>query len=57
MDKYRIEFLYDNRKNKTNIYIWLGMSLKDSRETNGQLSKYTEDKIRKEIQLELIEKD
>ena len=57
MDKYKVEFLYDNRANKTNIFVWLGMKLKDKRTLDGQLSKYTEDKVRQEIQLELIEKD
>jgi len=57
MPKYRIEFLYDNRKDITNIYIWLGQQLKDTRELNGQVSSDNEKKIRTSIELELIEKD
>lgn len=55
MDKYRIEFLYDNRKNVTNIYIWLGMNLKDTRELSGQISSEQQKKISDGIQKELFE--
>ena len=57
MPKYRIEFVYDNRKNKTNIYIWLGTRVMDTRELNGQLSYEQEKKVRTSIQLELVEED
>ena len=55
MKKYKIEFLYDGRHDITNIYIWLGMSLKDSRTLPGQLTKYTKEKVQKEILKELFE--
>ena len=55
MQKYKIEFTYNKKKDKTNIYIWLGQLLKDVRELNDQISYDNEKKIRKSIQLELIE--
>lgn len=57
MPKYKIEFLYDNRKDKTEIFVWLGMRLVDTRELNGQISLEQERKIKSAIQLEIFEKD
>ena len=55
MKKYRIEFLYDNIKNMTNIYIWLGTQIVDTRTLSGQISREQEEKTKKSIQKELIE--
>ena len=57
MPKYKIEFIYDNRKDKTNIYIWLGTRIVDTRELNGQISNEQEKKVKISIQLELIEEN
>ena len=39
MKKYKIEFLYDKKKDITNIFSWLGMLLKENRTVTGELQK------------------
>ena len=53
MKKYKIEFLYDKKKDITNIFSWLGMQLKDSRTVPGSLTKEEQDKLSKKITKEL----
>lgn len=57
MNKYRFEYVYDPRTDETNIYIWNGQTIVDHRILPGQLTKYTKNKIRKEIINELIEEE
>ena len=52
----RVEFLYDKRLDKTQIFIWDGMRLVDTREVNGITTQYIEKKIKKEIMEEGWEK-
>jgi len=52
----RVEFLYDKRLDKTQIFIWDGMRLIDTREVNGLTTPYIEKKIKKEIMEEGWEK-
>ena len=48
----KIEFLYDKKSDKTNIYIWKSMTLVDTREMNGVVTtehqKVISDGIKKE---------
>ena len=55
MNKYKVEFLYDNKKDTTLVLIWLGSRIVDKRTMNGILTEYTKDKIKKEIQSEIFE--
>ncbi len=48
----KIEFLYDKRLDKTQIFIWDGMKLVDKREVNGMTTPHIEKKIKKEIMKE-----
>ena len=50
--KKRIEFLYNKRRNKTNIYIWKGTHLLDTRTLNGQIDKAHEEKVKQNIMKE-----
>ena len=50
--KIKIEFLYDNRKNKTSIFVWQGTRLIDKRELSGQTDKDHQNRIKKDIEKE-----
>ena len=50
--KKRIEFLYDNRKKLTTIYIWKGTNIIDTRTLNGQIDKTQEEKVKQNIMKE-----
>ena len=52
----RVEFLYDKRLDKTQIFIWDGMRLVDTREINGLTTPHIEKKIKEEIMKEGWEK-
>ena len=52
----RVEFLYDKRSDKTQIFIWDGMRLVDTREVNGLTTSHIEKKIKEEIMKEGWEK-
>lgn len=47
--KIRLEFLYDRKTNKTNIYVWDRMDLLDTLDMNGTLSKFIKEKVYKEM--------
>ena len=47
--KPRFEYLYDNIKDITHIYVWKGQQIIQSNEMPGKLSSYQKTKIKKEI--------
>ena len=55
MNKYRFEYIYDQRKDETTIYVWSGQQIIDKRMLPGILTKYMKSKIKKEILKELLE--
>lgn len=50
--KRRIEFLYDSKKDMTNIYVWKGTQIVDRLEMPGNISSYQKKKIREELKKE-----
>lgn len=54
MSKYRFEYLYNNKKDETTIYVWLGQQIINKRTLPGTLTKYMKSKIKKEIIKELL---
>ena len=56
--RYRFEYVYDRQRDITNIYIWIGTErIIDNRVFDGELSKYSRGKIRKELLQELVEEE
>jgi hypothetical protein len=47
--KKRIEFVYDSKRNITQIFVWLGFKIVDKFEEDGELNNYQKKKIRKKI--------
>jgi hypothetical protein len=45
----RIEFIYDSKKDKTQIFVWVGQQIIDKLEMNGLLSSNQKKKIQKEL--------
>lgn len=50
--KKRIEFLYDKRRDMTQIFVWRGEQIVDKKEMPGIMSSYSKSKVRKELEKE-----